>query len=169
MTRTRTPRRRLRVARFVILSLGAVVTGIGLFFFHELQVFREAESIRDRAAAAARGQKWPVSVSLYRNSLRLQPGDATALEEFAASLEEVVRTSAPGKPPELISTYERLRQFDSLSPESRRKLAKHNLTAGRTAAARESIEILLQSPERKPDDADLLEMAAACEEEERQT
>ena len=169
MTRTRTPRRRLRVARFVILSLGAVVTGIGLFFFHKFQVFREAGSIRDRAAAAARDQKWPVSVSLYRNYLRLQPEDTTALEEFAASLEELVRTSAPGKLPELISTYERLRQFDSLSPENRRKLAKHNLTAGRTAAARESIKILLQSPDRKPDDAGLLEMAAACEEEERQT
>ncbi len=168
MTRTRTPRRRLRVARFVILSLGAVVTGIGLFFFHKFQVFREAGSIRDRAAAAAREQKWPVSVSLYRNYLRLQPEDTTALEEFAASLEELVRTSAPGKLPELISTYERLRQFDSLSPENRRKLAKHNLTAGRTAAARESITLLLQSPEAK-DDAGLLEMAAACEEGERQT
>ncbi len=169
MTRTRTPHRRLRVARFVILSLGAVVTGIGLFFFHKFQVFREAGSIRDRAAAAARDQKWPVSVSLYRNYLRLQPEDTTALEEFAASLEELVRTSAPGKLPELISTYERLRQFDSLSPDNRRKLAKHNLTAGRTAAARESIAFLLQSPDRKPDDAGLLEMAAACEEEERQT
>lgn len=165
MTRTRTPRRRLRVARFVILSLGAVVTGIGLFFFHKFQVYREAGSIRDRAAAAARERKWPVSVSLYRNYLRLQPEDTAAMEEFADSLEELIRFDAPGKVPELISTYERLRHFNSLSPENRRKLARYNLAAGRTAAAWESIELLLNSPETRPDDAGVLELAAACQEQ----
>ncbi len=167
MTRSRTPRRRLRVARFVILSLATVVTGFGLYFFHRFQVQREAVSIRDRAAAAARDGDWPIAASLYRNYLRIEPDDAAATEEFAASLEEVVKYHAAGKITELISTYERLRGLDKLTPENRRRLARHNLTIGRTAAARDLIESLLQAPDAVPGDAELLEMAAACEEQER--
>ena len=167
MTRPRTPRRRLRVARFVILCLATVVTGIGLFFFHKLQVRREAVSLRDRAAAAARGQDWPIAASLYRNYLRLEPDDAEATREFAASLEGVVKFHAAGKVVELISTYERLRGLDKLTPEDRRRLARHNLAAGRTAAARELIQDLMQAADAPPGDAELLEMAAACEEQER--
>ena len=121
--------------------------------------------MRDRAAAAAREGKWPVSVSLYRNYLRLQPEDTAAMEEFADSLEELIRFDSPGKVPELISTYERLRHFNSLTPENRRKLARYNLAAGRTAAAWESIEPLLNSPDGQPDAAGVLELAGACQEQ----
>ena len=113
MTRTRTPRRRLRVARFVILSLGAVVTGIGLFFFHKFQVFREAGSIRDRAADAVASLSGRIetlsplnvlrrgysltrtesSLQLVRDSSQIQPGDRlltkVASGEIVSRVEEV--------------------------------------------------------------------------------
>ena len=68
-----------------------------------------------------------------------------ATKEFAESLEGLVQFHAAGKITELISTYERLRALDKLSPENRRRLARHNLTVGRTAAARDLIASLLQA------------------------
>lgn len=167
--KTQRPRRQLKFFRLAILVVAVSFVSGGLYAAHAAQVRRQAGTFLDRARAAESEKDWKAAAEFYRTYLNFRPTDVTALAGYAAVLDETAKTK-PAAIPDAIKVYEKLLQLDPSRTADRRKLAKHYVAVGYVTGARDHLRALLNPTEGgNPNDAELLELYAACELREHKT
>ncbi|OWK47367.1 tetratricopeptide repeat protein [Fimbriiglobus ruber] len=158
--------RRFKVARLVVVLVAIAAFGAGAFFLHKYQVQRHAGELLVRAEAAGTEHNWTAAAALYQSYLNFRPKDADAVVKYLSVLEELNKTD-PGTVAKLTGVYERLMSIDPERTDERRKLVGHYITVQRYAAAREHLRQLMSDPKIGPDDPDLNDLYALCDEKDR--
>ena len=155
--------RKLKVKRLAVLVVAVVVVAGGLAALHQFQERRQAGGLLTRADAAAADQDWESAADLYRNYLNFRPNDVPAVAGYADVLAELAEAK-PGYGERMVAVTEQLVRLDPTRLDAREKLAGIYVEAGRYPNAREHLAYLLNPDEGgRQADADLLELAAACE------